>query len=198
MNKRIIWVDWAKALGIMIVVYCHTPQGDSFFKTFLCSFQMPLFFMLAGYLHSDSQKTIKDSIKKYWRTLIVPYILFQFIFYPYWLVQRHVQEGLVMTDYVDSVIKPFCQCLWGIPIDGVTWFIFALLLTKLIADMALKSRFSTHIIIILCACSMTYAWFIWQDGKLNISFTIYSLFNFFPFFFVGYYLKKYKKIKDER
>lgn len=197
MNNRIIWIDWAKAIGIMIVVYCHIPQENSFFKSFLCSFQMPLFFLIAGYLHKDSPKTLKDSIKKYWKTLIIPYILFQFIFYPYWLVQRHVQEGLNLTNYMDSVVTPFIQCLWSIPIDGVTWFIYALLITKLIADLSLKNSRSTLIIIFLCICSMVGAWFIWQDDKLNITFTIDSLFNFFPFFFIGYYLKKYNIIKED-
>lgn len=196
MKKRIVWIDWAKAIGIMIVVYCHIPQENSFFKSFLCSFQMPLFFMIAGYLHKVPQGTFKNSIKKYWKTLIIPYFLFQFIYYPYWLVQQHIQKELDLTNYMDSVITPFIHCLLGISINGPVWFIFALLLTKIIADLSLKNSRSTLIIIFLCICSMVGAWFIWQDDKLNITFAIDSLSNFFPFFFIGYYLKKYDIIKE--
>ena len=198
MKNRIIWIDWAKALGIMIVVFCHIPQEYNFTKYFLGTFQMPLFFMLSGYLHKYPQNTISEQIKKYWKSLIIPYILFQFIFYPYWLVQQHVQEGLVLTDWVHAFIIPFAQCIYGIPIDGVTWFIFALIITKIIADIVLKSRYSAYIIILLCSISFVLAWIISKDDVVNISFAMDSLFNFFPFFFVGYYLKAFKLIKEEK
>lgn len=197
MNNRIIWIDWAKAIGIMIVVYFHVPQEDSFFKTFLCSFQMPLFFLVSGFLYKAPQVAFKYSIKKYWRTLIVPYILFQFICYPYWLIQRSVQDGHDVSNYMESVISPFAQCLWGVPIDGITWFIFALLITKIIADVSLRCTMSTIIVILLCLGSMIGAWFIWQDDKLNITFAIDSLFNFFPFFFIGFLFKKRNIIRED-
>lgn len=198
MKDRIIWIDWAKALGIMIVIYCHTPQNDNFVNTFLHAFQMPLFFMLAGYLHKNSQQTILERIKKYWKSLIIPYILLQFISYPYFLIQLYVQEGVALNDFTKYVAMPFAQCLWGIPIDGPTWFIFALLITKLIADISFKSRFSAYIIILLCSLSIIGSWILYKDNQLVISlFTIHSLSNFFPFFFVGYYLKTHKIIKGE-
>lgn len=197
MKKRIIWIDWAKALGIMIVVFCHIPQDYSTIKYFLSSFQMPLFFMLSGYLHNQSQTTILEQIKKYWKSLVIPYILFQFIFYPYWLIQQHTQEGLILTDWVQSIIIPFVQCIYGIPIDGVTWFIFALLITKLITDIIQKTYLSTYMVVLLCSFSIILAWIVCQDDKINITFAIDSLFNFFPFFFIGYYLKMYKLVKEE-
>lgn len=51
-NKEIVWIDWAKSIGILIVVLCHTPQYNTFEKAFLFSLQMPLFFFLSGYLYS--------------------------------------------------------------------------------------------------------------------------------------------------
>ena len=197
MSNRIIWIDWVKALGIMIVVFCHTPQDGSFIASFLCSFQMPLFFLLAGYLHKNSQQPIWENMKKYWKSLIIPYILLQFINYPYFLIQQNVQEGVALNDFTKFVIMPFAQCLWGVPIAGPTWFVFSLLITKLIADIVFKSRFSIYIIALLCLFSIVGAYIIWQDNVLNFTFAIDSLFNFFPFFFVGYYLKAYNIIKGE-
>ena len=103
-----------------------------------------------------------------------------------------------MNDFTKFVIMPFTQCFWGIPIDGPTWFIFALLITKLIADIAFKSHFSKYFIFLACLFSIIGAYIIWQDDKLNISFAIDSLFNFFPFFFIGYYLKRLNLIKEEK
>lgn len=196
MKNRITWIDWAKAFGIMIVVYCHTPQNNNFIYSFFYTFQMPLFFMLAGYLHKPLP-SIKDSIIKYWKSLIIPYILLQIISYPYFLIQLYIQEGSILNDFSKFVIMPFAQCCWGIPIDGPTWFIFALLITKLIADIVLKSRFSNYLVVLLWTISVIGAYIIWMDDELNISFAIDSLFNFFPFFFIGYYFKKFNYINEE-
>ena len=115
-NNRINWIDWAKTIGIMIVVFCHIPQYNTLEKEFMSSFQMPLFFFLSGYLHK-MPKGWKTSLHKYLKTLIIPYILFQPIFYPYWLVQKTQQEGLHISNLTDSVIKPFTNCFIGTPID---------------------------------------------------------------------------------
>lgn len=196
-TNRVLWIDWARALGIMIVVYCHVPQDKNFVESFLHSFQMPLFFMLSGYLHKSPHYPIIELLKKYWRGLIVPYILFQFLFYPYWLIQGYVQNGLAVNDLYESLLMPLVQCLCGIPIDGPTWFLFALLITKLIADIVFRCRFSQYLAALLCLISVVGAWIIWEDDKLNISFAIDSLFDFFPFFFIGYYSKVQGIIKIE-
>lgn len=60
MNERAIWVDYAKAIGIILVVYGHVIRGIynsdipldiGFYETsnnIVYSFHMPLFFFLAG------------------------------------------------------------------------------------------------------------------------------------------------------
>ena len=86
-EKRIQWIDWAKVLGIMVVVFCHVPQYDTGLKYYLSQVQMPLFFLLSGYLHKV-QPSLRNALPKYWWSLVVPYLLFQVIFYPYWLVKE--------------------------------------------------------------------------------------------------------------
>lgn len=46
MKGRIVWIDWAKAIGIMIVVFCHTPQNDNFVKSFfICISDATIFYI---------------------------------------------------------------------------------------------------------------------------------------------------------
>ena len=49
--NRLNWIDWAKALAIIFVVYGHTPaeKGD-FLHNYITSFHMPLFFFISGFL----------------------------------------------------------------------------------------------------------------------------------------------------
>lgn len=60
MNTRNLWVDYAKAIGIVLVVYGHVVRGllnagilqDAEFHglvdSVIYSFHMPLFFFLSG------------------------------------------------------------------------------------------------------------------------------------------------------
>lgn len=195
-TKRINWIDWAKVIGIMIVVFCHTPQYDTFEKRFLCSFQMPLFFMLSGYLHKPTG-SIKTSFQKYWKTIIIPYLLFQILFYPYFLVQRHFEVGLVISDYKNSILIPWLDTIIGIPINGVTWFLVALLIIKLIVDFFNQYVHIMTVVIFGIIISSILSSFISVNDKIHISYAISSMLSFMPFFFFGIYLKhKGKLISD--
>lgn len=191
MNKtRLNWIDWAKSLGIFIVVLCHIPQHPTFEHTFFCSFQMPLFFILSGYLHKRST-TLNDSLKKYWKTIIVPYLLFQIIFYPYWYTVQ-IYDGHNISTVYTAFIVPLFKCIIGIPINGVTWFLIALLLMKLYADLLLSKMNSSKLIIISCIIVSIARYFMYKDNDyVKTSFALDSTLTFLPFFFLGYLIKKY-------
>lgn len=192
-NKKIVWIDWAKSLGILIVVLCHVPQYNTLNRMFFCSFQMPLFFFLAGYLYKIPTKPIKDTLKKYWTTLIVPYFLFQVIFYPYWLVLQKVDNHLI-TPYTIT-IQPVIDTLIGLPINGVTWFIVALLIIKLYADFILQLRHKWLWATLSCIIVAIIRYIMYIDNdSLKVSFAIDSMLHFFAFFFIGYYAKVTQKM----
>ncbi len=150
-KKRIIWLDWAKVFGIMIVVFCHTPQSKSMTLSFFQSMQMPLFFMLSGYLHK-CQPSFKESFVKYFRTLFIPYLLFQIIFYPYWVV-RMLFDGSAWN-IADGLFLPFVKVFISEAIDGPTWFLYALFIIKLVVDIAVRVKESY--MLCLCDCYIFY------------------------------------------
>ncbi|MBC1212116.1 acyltransferase family protein [Listeria booriae] len=59
-NERITWIDYAKGIGIILVVYGHVLRGVfeagldipiklfTYEDSFIYSFHMPLFFFLSG------------------------------------------------------------------------------------------------------------------------------------------------------
>lgn len=187
---RINWLDWAKCIGIYIVVLCHTPQYTTFTLSFFYSFQMPLFFLLSGYLHKNTGSFI-HALEKYWNTLIVPYFLFQILFYPYWyIVQKY--DGHPISTLYEALAEPFLKCLIGIPINGVTWFLVALLIIKLYANYLLPKKNSLMWSLISCIIAITARYFMYLDNDaIKISFAIDSMLIFFPFFMIGYFMNKY-------
>ena len=70
--ERIAWVDWAKVIGISLVVYAHVPNAPLSSIVFL--FLMPFFFMISGWLYKP--RPLKEEWKRTWRCLIVPYLIY--------------------------------------------------------------------------------------------------------------------------
>ena len=48
MDSRVVWIDWAKVVGIAFVVYAHLPVPVLKWDVFL--FHMPFWFIISGYL----------------------------------------------------------------------------------------------------------------------------------------------------
>lgn len=90
-RARIVWVDYAKGLGIVLVVFGHVWRGyrDSFMLPpalfhlvdgTIYSFHMQLFFFLAGLFVADSaRRPARVFILSKLRTIVYPYVLWCFI-----------------------------------------------------------------------------------------------------------------------
>jgi len=49
-GNRIIWIDWAKSLCMVLVVFGHCHFQDHLLSHIIYSFHIPLFFFLSGLL----------------------------------------------------------------------------------------------------------------------------------------------------
>lgn len=88
-NKRVEYVDVAKAIAIFLVVLGHPRPVEDYgsLEQFLYAFHMPLFFMLSGIFlkqknHYDVQ-TWLGFLKKNLLGLFVPYIVWAAIYMPF-------------------------------------------------------------------------------------------------------------------
>jgi acyltransferase len=85
MDKRVLWVDYAKVIGIYLVVLGH--GREMVITNFIYSFHMPLFFMLSGYLFTDNKyPNYRYFLKKKTQQLLLPYFAFNVITFILWLV----------------------------------------------------------------------------------------------------------------
>lgn len=135
--ERDDWVDYAKALGIILVVYGHTARGvlnagikydkkiHYLIDSIIYSFHMPLFFFLSGLFFVSSLKKRG------------PYPLFknklETIFYPY-IVWSLLQGGieLILSRYTNGnvTLTGIASLLWA-P-RAQFWFLYALFLISVI------------------------------------------------------------------
>ena len=188
--KRINWIDWTKALAVMIVVFCHLPQSqERFYFRFLQAFIISIFFFLSGYLKKD-RGSYKENWKKYWNGLILPYIIYNAIVYPYWFTKYYMQQG-ALPDFL-TALKPifgaiplqhnnsFCE-----PLDGPLWYLPAILITHVTIDLCRKTRYQHTIMIMLCfICIILYGADKWYYFAPDL--TPMGIMKNLPFYYMGY------------
>lgn len=90
-NKRIVWVDIAKGIGILLVLIGHISQNP-YISSFIYCFHMPLFFIISGYLYKDKPQYIRKKMK----TILLPYLFFAIISFVYWyFIERNIRGQTV-------------------------------------------------------------------------------------------------------
>ena len=156
--NRINWIDWAKAFCMTVVVFCHLPQQeDTFYLQYLASVILSTFFFISGYLKKKNL-SIKESAKKYGYSLLIPYIIYNAIYYPYWVVKFYIEHGSIIFS---DAIKPIFGTMLGqlnssfsCELNGVTWFLIALFLMHILTDWLNKYKHGKSVMLIISIITM--------------------------------------------
>ena len=143
-GERQAWIDVARGVGVILVVYGHVldglvggglfPNGPStrWMSFGLYTFHMPLFFFLAGLNvpHSLRRGTGPFLRSKVW-TLAYPYALWSLIQGGVILLTAHdVNTPVTIADLLAIPYRPMAQF----------WFLYALLICHLLAAAVLPNR----------------------------------------------------------
>lgn len=140
MNNRSYWVDYAKAIGILLVVYAHVVRGVynagiethyvfyGIVDSVVYSFVMPLFFFLSGmfFYGSFSKRGARKLINSKIDTIVYPYIVWS-------IVQGMIEVSLSGYTNGDVSYAEVFSLLWS-P-RAQFWFLYALFMTFLLASI---------------------------------------------------------------
>lgn len=196
MNGRINWIDWGKAIAVMTVVFCHLPQSQEwFYYRYLQASIITIFFFISGYLKKD-RGSDKENWKKYWNSLILPYIIYNIIVYPYWLAKYYILNG-GMPDMVSALIPIIGALLFehegsfAEPLNGPLWYLPAILFMHVTVDLCRKTRYTHTIMIGLCVISfILYA--ANKQWDYVHSMTPVGIFRRLPYYYIGYVMGRQK------
>ena len=85
------WINSAKGIGIICVVLVHSGLPD-IFVNLICTFAMPLFFVLSGYLfHFEKYKRDPLTfVKKKFIRLMIPFFIILPFLYGIWVIIKRV------------------------------------------------------------------------------------------------------------
>lgn len=177
---RVAWIDFARALGVILVVYGHVLRGVVSAEIFpdgpvaqwtdytLYTFHMPLFFFLAGLnvQHSLRRGAYAFLENKVW-TIVYPYLLWSLFQGGITvLMSRNANIPIHVSDLTAIWYRPIAQF----------WFLYALMICHLLA-VFVPSR--PTLIVIAVACLVTF----WLLPGLDLRLTLYHL----PFYVAGLY-----------
>ena len=196
MMQRINWIDWAKAIAVCSVVFCHLPQSqDWFYYRYMQATTITVFFFISGYLKKDHGST-SANWKRYWSGLIAPYLLYNAIVYPYWFVRYYLQHGELPDLF--TAMKPVIGALlfehenaWAEPLNGPLWYLPAILIMHIIIDGCRKTRHQHIIMMGLCIVS----YFLYAANKeyeFLPNLTPMGLFRRLPYYYLGYVMGQQK------
>jgi fucose 4-O-acetylase-like acetyltransferase len=193
---RSLWVDFAKVIGIWLVILGHMHIPGDFIKI-IYSFHMPLFFFISGYLEKD--KDIKSVIKQGVKTLILPYCILYAIDYLWWVPADLLQHPEIFgkISLKNMIIKPFLGMLFGIGfnpnisimINGPLWFLIGLFCVKVIQSIIIKICKNTWYYLLCTYMIISLVYAIIASG-IDLYFSMDSAMLAFPFFAIGNIIKR--------
>lgn len=199
MGNRYEWVDYAKSIGIILVVYGHVARGlhnagieisESLYSlcdSIVYSFHMPLFFFLSGLFFYSSflKRGAKQLILIKIDSIIYPYILWSLFqgFIEYFL-SKYTNGNILISEILSLLWRPRAQF----------WFLYALFFiflttTLLYILISNKSQYKDSFCIILLIISS----FLYVFPSTESNFIIFKYIgNYLVFFFLGIVFSNFK------
>ena len=153
-THRLPWLDIAKAVAMIAVVFSHEFASVSPLVMLCNSFMLPLFFMCSGYCLSPGKYGSAEYLSRKAKTLLLPYFALGTI----------VSLLSVATNGIDAVLVNIgdalfsWQTLWFLPVLFVADIILYLVLSKAkdtVRTNAIVGILALVLGVVLCWCNIT-------------------------------------------
>lgn len=209
MKKRILWIDYARAIGMILIIVGHSlgrrvfTLGGS--MTFMVN--VTIFFVISGYLFKP--RNFGTQIKKLFNNLLLPYLFTAFIFACISFVVNH-NELTYTFKSMGSVREVAQRAFWGLGTEsniiflhwhvlsiGAIWFLpslfFASLLFNLLSKVLSGALNGFYIMSAVTLIIALIGFHIIRFGQIPWSINAALVGVFFMWF--GLFLKKIKVIE---
>ena len=159
MSQRVVYLDYTKGLGIILLLYAHTMNIDEHFSgIWISSFFMPIFFIVSGIILSKKFREVLPTcsdlvnlLKKRLFQLGIPYLFFCLVLTLFYSLLSVVSKSTpnILHYLIRIVSLKGIDSLWFIP----TFFFVELLFVSLLIPRRIGKwlRIIALLIGILCA-----------------------------------------------
>ena len=184
-EKRLLYLDALKGVLIVLVVLGHVIQSaitdyqhDILFRL-IYSFHMPLFFLISGYLTYKGRYDEKLVSKRFVQC-IIPFISWAFLL-P--ILKNGIWD---LSRTVNTLLYP----------DNGLWFLYNLFFYCVMVSLSERwasERFKQECLLLILV-AFSYVLMAILHTKLNAS----QICWYFPFFAMGYYMRKYPSLRHKK
>ena len=179
-SKRILWIDYLKAISMLLVVVYHTPERYNVLdEGVVFNLGVPIFFVLAGFLYNPAKHAgTGQYLLHRARQLLIPYATFFVVFYALWLA-----VGRRMVGPEEEAIAwwtPLYEFATGQPtvVLGAFWYIACLFSMQVVYHVLqrwIPGKWMIAASVVLALS--TYVLYIhpWNVGKAFIYMPLYAV-----------------------
>ena len=132
MMQRYEYIDIAKGIGILLVVWAHILLTGASHRV-IYAFHMPLFFLISGMLfRRDKYKSFFDFLQRRAKRLLVPFVIYSIVTWTIWAVFRFIKHDNVVS-YWDPLLQTVIAKGSGAYMvhNSALWFIPCLFATEI-------------------------------------------------------------------
>ncbi|MBU5337326.1 acyltransferase family protein [Intestinibacter bartlettii] len=179
-NERLEYLDICKGFGIFAITLGHI-YSDNYFKTWLCSFHLPLFFIISGILikHTSSdRKKFGNILSSRFKRLIIPYFMFELLVIIVLMIcNKEVSFTILKQNIIESILL-YTKA-------GATWFLPTLFISELVFLGLKKLIKSNKLMVLISTIIFIIPFFIHTENHFSIVF--FRNFTAIGFLAFGYY-----------
>lgn len=202
LKKRLEYVDIAKFIGIVCMVYGHSGLPEVL-QQYIHIFHMPLFFILSGYTF-DLFKHLKDPLRFFIsrvKMILLPYMVFSLLIYlmRFCLSLKGIGSCIGFSDFLKILFNTCATDSFG---GTVQWYLVCIFFTELISFtvMLLISRLSrrenissmTISVVMVIFAIIGYAWY--PITQIRLPMVIDAAFTGIVFYYIGFLFRRYNVI----
>jgi fucose 4-O-acetylase-like acetyltransferase len=207
-NKRLDYIDWAKAISIALIVAGHILPVGCWEKTLAYAFHVPIFAIVGGILFS-SPTCVSDFFKKLWgmfKKMVVPYVIWFAISASLYYMSVEKMPDIVrwsakMVDGVTTLdfsqfVKFFFfyenATLWNDPLWFMPCYIFLSVFFLIFVSLTRGNRWAScglSLVAFIAVVVMDKLEFTINVGDVENVFGIKNYFMMLGFMGVGYALR---------
>ena len=205
MKKRVYWIDISRALGMLMIIMVHSNIGNHpMWSNFLFTVNVPIFFVLSGYLSREKKWSEvfsggnKNLLLPYFTTVILIGLVCYFghNYVPNWISQINLKDFIVTGIYglgTSSVIPKINLTVYAI---GAIWFLLAMYLGNFLFNLGIKlSNKSTNSTLFLACYSLICTVLGFYIAKfVQLTWSLDAALISLSFYFAGQQIRKYDLI----
>lgn len=188
-KTRVAWIDWMKTIGIYFIVLGHF---FSIGHKFIYVFNVPLFFLISGFL-CKKEKDNRLFLNKLLYNLIIPMVIISTIVFLYLSIRHETIEIINIVRFLEYGLLGYH---YGI---HECWFVYTLCLLKIIYQYCPRSPifYTIGFFSLFGAYVFNHIDLSHYNSLFKASNSLVNVFTAFPFYAAGVFLRDFKEQLDK-